>query len=313
LNQQLQHYQNSEEVKLKEKKEEEEKEKDLLENDAIDKVSIGATSTNTEIESETGVHTLVLWNNKISGNSMQAVAQVIKKYDWLLTLNLGQNPKIGDDGVFNLRPGLQRAKLQRLGMYNCGLECEGAVAIAEVIAEAKELVRIDLRKNDIRFSGIMALSLAMRNNKSLLCLNLESSKFSIKKNYKTNSSQRVVESDSDSDSDDMVKERIKGDNPVGSSGDANSGSSGPVKDNDSEEELAEHQAMFLKDIVEYQSRNQGLHKQKKLQENEIKTAKKERLEAVRRKSQEASAAARNGVETHDVKDEVVTDAVVENI
>ena len=49
LNQQLQHYQNSEEVKLKEKKEEEEKEKDLLENDAIDKVSIGATSTNTEV------------------------------------------------------------------------------------------------------------------------------------------------------------------------------------------------------------------------------------------------------------------------
>jgi len=49
LNQQLQHYQNSEEVKLKERKEEEEKEKDLLENDAIDKVSIGATSTNTEV------------------------------------------------------------------------------------------------------------------------------------------------------------------------------------------------------------------------------------------------------------------------
>ena len=45
LNQQLQHYLNANEEKLKEK---EEKEKDLLENDTIDKVSIGATSTTTE-------------------------------------------------------------------------------------------------------------------------------------------------------------------------------------------------------------------------------------------------------------------------
>lgn len=151
-------------------------------------------------------------------------------------------------------------------------------------------------------------------NHFLLCLNLESSKFSIKKNYKTNSSQRAVESDSDSDSDDMVKERIKkNNNRVGNGGDTNTASVGsPTKDKDSEEELAEHQAMFLKDIVEYQSRNQDLHKQKKLQETEMKTAKKERLEAVRRKSQEASAAARNGcVEAND-EVEVATDAAVDN-
>ena len=144
-------------------------EKDLL-NDAdnIDKVSLSQTSSHCESEiQETGVHTLVLWNNSITSQSMQAVTNLIKSYEWLLTLNLGQNPRICDDGVFTLRTGLQRAKLQRLGMYNCGLECEAAVAIAEVIVEARHLFRIDLRKNLIRFSGIMALSLAYRHNMTL--------------------------------------------------------------------------------------------------------------------------------------------------
>merc|ERR1711879_245633 len=94
--------------------------------------------------------------------------------------------------------------------------------------------RIDLRKNDIRFSGIMALSLAYQHNHTLLCLNLDSTKFAIKKNYKTNN--RKASSSSDEDDDDL---------PTNQGDDVGA-----------EEELAQHQAKLLTDIDQYQKRNQ---------------------------------------------------------
>lgn len=269
LNQQHQAYEQDKEEKANKKKEEDEeakKEKELLDDsDQIDKVSLATSMcSNHEETNETGVQTLVLWNNSITGASMPALSQVIRKYKWLVTLNLGQNPKIGDDGVFSLRPGLQRAKLQRLGMYNCGLECEAAVAIAEVIAEARYLIRIDLRKNDIRFSGIMALAHAMKENTKLLFLNIDSAKFSIKKNYNkrgqngnsqgnNNSSQRGTNRDASGN-----KNRYHSEDSEDS--DADSVSKKNNDSDDAETELANHQIHFANLIDEYQKRNQELLK-----------------------------------------------------
>ena len=236
--------------------------KKLLEDsDQIDKVSLATSVNSTQDQSslETGIQTLVLWNNQITGSSMNAISQVIRKYKWLVTLNLGQNPKIGDDGVFALRPGLQRAKLQRLGMFNCGLECEAAVAIAEVIAEARYLIRIDLRKNDIRFSGIMALAHAMKENTKLLFLNIDSGKFSIKKNYNKRSQsgedQKSNKRSQSSDSDEDTKE-MQGKN----NNNKNNNNEENQEDDETERELAEHQLKFAKLIDEYQKRNQEILK-----------------------------------------------------
>ena len=44
----------------------------------------------------------------------------------------------------------------------------GAIALAEVLAESKHLTHIDIRDNDIRVAGLMALQLAHRMNHSLL-------------------------------------------------------------------------------------------------------------------------------------------------
>jgi len=45
--------------------------------------------------------------------------------------------------------------------------------VAEFIAESPRLVRLDLRENEIKTGGLMALSLALKVNNSLLRLDLD--------------------------------------------------------------------------------------------------------------------------------------------
>ena len=44
----------------------------------------------------------------------------------------------------------------------------GAIALAEVLAESKHITHVDLKDNDIRVAGLMALQLAHRMNHTLL-------------------------------------------------------------------------------------------------------------------------------------------------
>ncbi|XP_035169672.1 protein phosphatase 1 regulatory subunit 37-like [Oxyura jamaicensis] len=91
----------------------------------------------------------------------------------LETLNLGHNP-IGNEGVRNLKNGLiGNRSVLRLGLASTKLTCEGAVAVAEFIAESPRLLRLDLRENEIKTGGLMALSLALKVNHSLLRLDLD--------------------------------------------------------------------------------------------------------------------------------------------
>ena len=52
------------------------------------------------------------------------------------------------------------------------MSCEGAIAIAEVLAESRSIEVLDLRGNDIRIAGLLALSLAHKINRSLLNLQI---------------------------------------------------------------------------------------------------------------------------------------------
>lgn len=121
----------------------------------------------------------------------------------LETLNLGHNA-IGNEGVRNLKNGLiSNRSVLRLGLASTKLTCEGrhgpaggqaglggrspgvgpwpapaiplpgAVAVAEFIAESPRLLRLDLRENEIKTGGLMALSLALKVNHSLLRLDLD--------------------------------------------------------------------------------------------------------------------------------------------
>jgi protein phosphatase 1 regulatory subunit 37 len=49
----------------------------------------------------------------------------------------------------------------------------GSVALAEVIADSPKLVRVDLRENEIKTAGMMALALALKVNVILQRLDLD--------------------------------------------------------------------------------------------------------------------------------------------
>jgi len=49
----------------------------------------------------------------------------------------------------------------------------GAIALAEYLAESPRIIRLDLRNNDIKFGGLMALSLAFKINFSLWRLDID--------------------------------------------------------------------------------------------------------------------------------------------
>ena len=57
-------------------------------------------------------------------------------------------------------------------LYWLCLICAGAIALAEVLAESRVLEYIDVRDNDIRIAGLMALSLAHRLNHQILHLSV---------------------------------------------------------------------------------------------------------------------------------------------
>ncbi|KAK2088669.1 hypothetical protein P7K49_034576, partial [Saguinus oedipus] len=156
-------------------------------------------------EQRKGLVTLVLWNNQLTHTGMAFLGMTLPHTQSLETLNLGHNP-IGNEGVRHLKNGLiSNRSVLRLGLASTKLTCEGrargrdgcglvglgdgqpgvgpmaspcgappgAVAVAEFIAESPRLLRLDLRENEIKTGGLMALSLALKVNHSLLRLDLD--------------------------------------------------------------------------------------------------------------------------------------------
>ncbi|VDO05249.1 unnamed protein product [Rodentolepis nana] len=80
----------------------------------------------------------------------------------LTHLELSNNPLMGCQGMIALRSSLQahsRKHLVYLGLANCGLACQGAIALAEILGDSpRALRRIDLTGNHIAEAGFMALS-----------------------------------------------------------------------------------------------------------------------------------------------------------
>lgn len=49
----------------------------------------------------------------------------------------------------------------------------GAVALAEYIADTRSLLRLDLRENDVFVGGLMALTLAVKINETVVRIDLD--------------------------------------------------------------------------------------------------------------------------------------------
>lgn len=122
---------------------------------------------------DTGLLTLVLWNNQLTYQSMSAVSKALSSTHNLETLNLGHN-NITNEGIHLLKEGLLVSKsLLRLGLQGTKISCEGAVALAEAVADSPRLLRLDLRENEVKTAGLMALSLALKVNQTVTRVDLD--------------------------------------------------------------------------------------------------------------------------------------------
>lgn len=80
----------------------------------------------------------------------------------LTHLELSDNPNLGCQGLLALRSDLQaytRRRLAYLGLARCGLACQGAIALAEILGDGpRALRRVDLTGNHVAEAGLMAIS-----------------------------------------------------------------------------------------------------------------------------------------------------------
>ncbi|KAI8347093.1 hypothetical protein B0O80DRAFT_217857 [Mortierella sp. GBAus27b] len=120
--------------------------------------------------------TLVMANNNLDPARVAVLADALKLNIGLEALDLSNNRVCGPDitGVVALTQKLAYNKtLRKLTLSNTGMQSEGAIALAEFLPETRALAHLDLTGNDqVDIAGVMALSVSIRMNKSLTCLDM---------------------------------------------------------------------------------------------------------------------------------------------
>ncbi|KAG7261950.1 hypothetical protein CRUP_017277 [Coryphaenoides rupestris] len=121
-----------------------------------------------------GLKALLLRNNQITSDGMLHLAKALPVHRSLEVLDVGDN-RLGNSGLQTLRePLMANRSLLHFGVACASITCEGAVAMAEYLAESPQIRRLDLQGNEVRVGGLMALCLALRINLSLATLDLDS-------------------------------------------------------------------------------------------------------------------------------------------
>ncbi|KAG0316334.1 hypothetical protein BGZ97_007054 [Linnemannia gamsii] len=119
---------------------------------------------------------LILANNNLDPARLVVLADALKLNIGLEALDLSNNRICGPaiTGMNALTQKLVYNKtLTKLSLSNTGIQSEGAIALAEFLPETRSLVQLDLTGNDlVDIAGVMALSVSIRMNKSITCLDM---------------------------------------------------------------------------------------------------------------------------------------------
>ncbi|GAA5981633.1 hypothetical protein JCM11641_003924 [Rhodosporidiobolus odoratus] len=117
---------------------------------------------------------LNLSENKVEWQGLVAIAEALKYNTSLETLDLSFNPCCGPtlDGILALRSAMMVSSLKRLFLNHASLTSESAIALAEFLPESR-LLHLDLTDNDIDISGVLALSVSLKMNHTLRCLDVQ--------------------------------------------------------------------------------------------------------------------------------------------
>lgn len=119
---------------------------------------------------------LNLSDNGLDVPALVALAEGLRGNTVLETLDMSHNACGGPglDGIHALRQVFAlRTGLKRLFLNDTDVSSQGAIALAEFVPDAKSLLHLDLTENyEIDLAGAMALSVALRLNRSIRCLDL---------------------------------------------------------------------------------------------------------------------------------------------
>ncbi|KAF8953354.1 hypothetical protein BGZ46_003230 [Entomortierella lignicola] len=119
---------------------------------------------------------LIMTDNTLDPARLAILADALKLNIGLESLDLSNNRICGPlvTGVNALIQKLAfNRTLTKLTLSNTGLQSEGAIALAEFLPETRTLTQLDLTGNDlVDIAGVMALSVSIRINKSLTCLDM---------------------------------------------------------------------------------------------------------------------------------------------
>lgn len=89
---------------------------------------------------------------------------------------MGHNPCCGPaiDGILALRSAMMVSpSLKRVFLNSTDLSSEGAIALAEFLPEAHSLLHLDLTSNNVDISGVLALSVSIKLNSTIRCLDVQ--------------------------------------------------------------------------------------------------------------------------------------------
>ncbi|KAG8957432.1 hypothetical protein FRC03_010147 [Tulasnella sp. 419] len=118
---------------------------------------------------------LNLAENRVDVHGLVAIAEALKYNSTLETLDLSRNPCCGPsiEGITSIRTALTiNTSLKRLFLSGTNMASPGAIALAEFIPEARSLLHLDLTHNSLDMAGVMALSVGLKMNTVIRCLDV---------------------------------------------------------------------------------------------------------------------------------------------
>ncbi|CAF3576042.1 unnamed protein product [Rotaria sp. Silwood1] len=122
---------------------------------------------------QNSIYKISFQSNQLTSQGVSFLAKSLLHNRTIRSLNLSHN-SITNEGLFLLRDTLLTNRtINELILRNCRLTDQAAIALAEYIAESSTIQYIDLRENNIQASGICGMAIAIKNNKSLLRLDID--------------------------------------------------------------------------------------------------------------------------------------------
>ncbi|KAG8752504.1 hypothetical protein FRC11_008293 [Ceratobasidium sp. 423] len=118
---------------------------------------------------------LNLSDNRIEVQGLVQLAEALKYNSTLTSLDLSNNPCSSPslEGIHVIRNALTiNTTLHHLSLSSTGLTSQGAIALAEFIPDFPSLQHLDLTSNSLDVAGVLALSVGLKVNYEMRCLDL---------------------------------------------------------------------------------------------------------------------------------------------